>query len=78
MSEAPDAGSGSTDEDAEVLDATKTEEAREANAPHAADRPPTADEERAAESNTLDPDVSQHEREMGKIGAEVKGEGEIE
>ena len=78
MSEAPDAGSGSTDEDAEVLDATKAEEAREANSPHTADRPPTADEERAAESNTLDPDVSEHEREMGKIGAEVKGEGEID
>jgi hypothetical protein len=74
MSEAPDAGSGRTEED----DATKAEEAREANAPHAADRPPTADEERAAESNTLDPDVSEHEREMGKIGAEVKGEGESE
>jgi hypothetical protein len=70
VSEAPD-------EDAEVEDATKAEEAREARASHTADRPPTPDEERAAESNTLDPDVSEHEREMGKIGAEVKGEGEI-
>jgi hypothetical protein len=65
MSEAPD-------------DATKAEEEREAHAAHTADRPPTDDEERAAESNTLDPEVSEHEREMGKIGADVKGEGEIE
>ena len=26
----------------------------------------------------LDPEVAEHEREMGKIGAEVKGEGEID
>jgi hypothetical protein len=70
-------GSGS-EPDAEVQQATKDEEAREATAAHTADRPPTADEEAAAEGNTLDPGVSEHEREMGKIGAEVKGEGEID
>jgi hypothetical protein len=70
-------GSGSGP-DAEVQQATKDEEAREATAAHTADRPPTADEEAAAEGNTLDPGVSEHEREMGKIGAEVKGEGEID
>ena len=42
-------------------------------AAHTADRPPTAEEEAAAEGNTLDPEVSEHEKEMGKIGAEVKG-----
>jgi hypothetical protein len=68
----------SNDSDGDVEDATKAEEAREATAAHAADRPPTPDEEAAAERNTLEPGVSEHEREMGKIGAEVKGEGEIE
>jgi hypothetical protein len=63
--------------DAEVQEATKAEEAREAAAAHTADRPPTPDEEAAAEGNTLDPEVSRHEREMGKTGADVKGEGEI-
>jgi hypothetical protein len=65
-------------EESEVDEATKSEEAREAGAAHTADRPPTADEEAAAEGNTLDPGVAEHEKEMGKIGAEVKGEGEIE
>jgi hypothetical protein len=62
----------------DVDKATKAEEAREATAAHTADRPPTAEEEAAAEGNTLDPEVSEHEKEMGKIGAEVKGEGEID
>jgi hypothetical protein len=61
-----------------VEEATRTEEAEEAKAPHTADRPPTADEEAAAEANELDPDVAAHEREMGHIGADVKGEGEID
>jgi hypothetical protein len=56
---------------------TEVEEILEAAAAHTADRPPTAEEEAAAERNDLDPDVTRHEREMGKIGAEVKGEGEI-
>ncbi len=73
MSEKKDAGSG-----ASVNDATKEEEDREATATHTADRPPTSEEEAAAERNRLDPDVAAHEREMGKIGAEVKGEGEID
>ena len=61
-----------------VDESTKAEEAKEATAAHTADRPPTAAEEAAAESNALDPEVSEHEKEMGKIGAEIKGEGEIE
>ena len=64
--------------ESDVQDATKAEEAREAGAPHTADRPPTPEEEAAAEGITLDPDVSEHEREMGKIGAQVKGEGQID
>jgi hypothetical protein len=69
---------GHSGSDGGVEEATKAEEAREAAAAHTADRPPTPDEEAAAEGNTLEPGVAEHEREMGKIGAEVKGEGEIE
>lgn len=61
-----------------VSEATVEEEDREAAAAHTADRPPTAEEEAAAEGNALDPEVAAHEREMGQIGAEVKGEGEID
>ncbi len=64
--------------DADVQEATEVEEILEAAAAHTADRPPTPEEEAAAETNTLDPEVVRHEREMGKIGAEVKGEGEID
>ena len=39
--------------------------------------PVVVEEEAAAEGNVLEPEVAEHEREMGKIGAEVKGEGEI-
>jgi hypothetical protein len=60
-----------------VEDATRDEEEREGKAAHTADRPPTAEEEAAAEANALDPEVSAHEREMDKLGADVKGEGEI-
>jgi hypothetical protein len=70
--ESHDAGAEGVDE------ATRSEEEREASAPHAADRPPTAEEAAAAEGNELDPAVAGHEREMDRIGAEVKGEGEID
>ncbi len=73
-----DGHSGSGHSDRDVEGATKAEEAREAAAAHTADRPPTSEEEAAAEANTLDPGVSEHEREMGKIGADVRGEGEVD
>jgi hypothetical protein len=60
-----------------VDEATKEEEEREARASHRPDRPPTPDEDAAAEGIKPDPEVAAHEREMGGIGAEVKGEGEI-
>jgi hypothetical protein len=69
--ESGDAGSEGVDE------ATRSEEEQEATAPHVADRAPTAEEAAAAEGNELDPEVAAHEREMDRIGAEVKGEGEI-
>lgn len=72
-----DGHSGSDDGSTDVDEATKAEEVREAAAAHTADRPPTSEEEAAADGNTLQPGVSEHEREMGKIGAEVKGEGEV-
>ena len=61
-----------------VQEATKDEEAREAEASHTADRPPTPDEAAAAEGNQLDPEVAEHEREMDRLGADVKGEGQID
>ncbi|HEX4778558.1 MAG TPA: hypothetical protein VFW74_17420 [Acidimicrobiia bacterium] len=38
---------------------------------------PTADEEKAADSNELDPAVSEHEKDMTKRGADQKGEGRL-
>ena len=46
-----------------------------------ADRPPTADEEEAAERGAAEIDrdeVAEHYEEMAELGANVKGEGEIE
>jgi hypothetical protein len=43
-----------------------------------ADRPPTEDEERAAEQNTLDPEVAEAYEEAAERGANIEGEGEIE
>jgi len=72
MTEQPDAG------DDKVDPQTRAEEEREGKAAHTADRSATSEEEAAADRNEPDPDVAAHEREMGKIGAEVKGEGEID
>ncbi len=63
---------GETDAD----DAGETD-ADDAAAAHAADRPPTAQEEAAAEGNELKPSVDDHYREMAETGTEVRGEGEI-
>lgn len=43
-----------------------------------ADRPPTEEEEEAAEQNTLDPHVAESYEEMAERGANLEGEGEIE
>lgn len=46
------------------------------DAPHVADRPPTPDEEEAAErSGELDPDVASSYKEAIERGAAQKGEG---
>jgi hypothetical protein len=52
-------------------------EADEALAAHKPDRPPTPDEEQAAEGNDLDEKVAERYREAIETGAEVKGEGRI-
>jgi len=41
------------------------------------DRPPTAEEERLAEQNELDPEVAKNYAEQAKRGANAKGEGRI-
>jgi len=49
--------------------------------PAAADRAPTAEEEQEAEAAAEDVDlaeVGEHYREMTELGANVKGEGQIE
>jgi hypothetical protein len=53
--------------------------AADAEAAHQADRPPTPDEERAAEAaaREVDPASSEHYRDMAERGANAKGEGEI-
>ena len=57
---------------------TTEEEAREFRAAHDADRPPTPEEEQAAEEHgPPDAAVAAHAREMARRGAEVKGEGEV-
>jgi hypothetical protein len=65
------------DEHTQVSDATREAEAEEADAPHRADRPPTAEEEEAVEGRPVDPDVRAHYREMTELGAEEVGEGRI-
>ncbi len=42
-----------------------------------ADRMPTPEEERVAESTEIDESVAENEREMAKRGANQKGEGRI-
>ena len=61
-----------------------TREAEEVDArqEHTSDRPPTTEEAKAAEAERASveadmKDVAEHEEEMGRLGANVKGEGEI-
>jgi hypothetical protein len=65
-------------ENEDVQDRTEQEERTEATAAHVADRPPTPEEEAAADETPLDPQVAEHEREMTRLGREQKGEGRIE
>jgi hypothetical protein len=66
-----------TDDTAGIDAATVEEENREAASAHDADRPPTDDEAERADAVAADPEVAEHFEEMNRIGADVKGEGEI-
>lgn len=59
---------------------TEAEEEREAQASHAADRPPTDEESKAADStaDSADERVSKAFKEASETGADIKGEGQIE
>jgi hypothetical protein len=64
-------------------ESTEREERIEAARDHRPDREPTKAEEEAADKfradHAVDADeVARHEKEMGEIGAEVKGEGRID
>jgi hypothetical protein len=54
----------------------ETEHEDEKTTAHA-DREPTPDEEKIAENLKLDPEVAEHEREMGERGANQQGEGRL-
>ena len=60
------------------VSATTEQEEREFRAAHQADRPPTPEEEAAAEAHgPPDAQVAAREKEMTRRGAEVEGEGSI-
>ena len=56
---------------------TRTTEREQADQPAGADRPPTAEEEAAADELELDPSVAQHEKEMAERGKHQQGEGRL-
>lgn len=56
---------------------TEDEEARDAEVRSGPDRPPTPDEEAAADRHPLDPAVAEAEKDFNRLGAEVKGEGQL-
>jgi hypothetical protein len=56
---------------------TRDAERNEAEMRGQADRMPTREEEEIADELELDPEVSEHEREMAERGAKQKGEGRI-
>ena len=68
-------------ERAEPSVATRPEDEKESAVPAGADRPPTSEEDEAAESAQLDQEtkesVSKHYKEMAELGADVEGEGHI-
>ena len=54
---------------------TRNAEKAAAGHPHEAGRAATDEEARLADSNTLDPQVAEHEKEMLERGANQRGEG---
>jgi len=66
----------SSNPDATSPETTEADET-DAQAAHQADRPPTSEEEAAAERTSLDPKVAEAYEDAMERGANVKGEGEI-
>jgi hypothetical protein len=69
--------------EAEPNEATREAEKVDATQSHSADRPPTGEEEAAAEESLEkigadEAAVAEHYEEMTDIGAHVKGEGSID
>jgi hypothetical protein len=62
---------------AKVTQETREAERREAMMPADAGQMPTAEEEAAAEKNTVDPAVAAAEKEATERGANQKGEGRL-
>jgi hypothetical protein len=58
-------------------DRTRATEAEDAGTPARADREPTPEEAKIADGLELDPEVSEHEKEMAERGANQKGEGRL-
>jgi hypothetical protein len=58
-------------------DATRAAERAEAERHAGPDRMPTEDEERVAESQSIDDDVREHAKDMAERGAHQEGEGRI-
>jgi hypothetical protein len=58
-------------------DRTRETEREDAHTAAHADREPTAEEEKRAESIEADPDVAEHYEEMAERGANQKGEGRL-
>jgi hypothetical protein len=70
------------EDNTEPDDRTREAELAEAGMSHTADRPPTPEEEAAAERERAEldadrKDVAAHYDEMTELGAHIKGEGEI-
>jgi len=63
------------DDRTRVSDATRRAEEDEAQAPHGADRPASAEEEALVAGREVDEEVRTHYREMTEIGAHQAGEG---
>jgi hypothetical protein len=71
-------GTVESDDQGRVDEATRAEEEREATATASAGRGPTPDEERAAETSSVDPDVARENKKAVERGAAVRGEGQID
>ena len=56
---------------------TREAERAEGSQTAAADREPTPEEEKIADSLELDPEVAKHEKEMLERGAHQQGEGKL-